>query len=209
MTILLYCRIYFFFCMMMNQIKRMVWKESLWIWRVIAFLLMLISSIIISSSALADNYITKFENNIYGENSISDEAVDVVREAVTKAPSASMNLGWWWSLWPFSFAGSISLSSWDGDGLLPLIAKAFWISLWWDTMFTYIYSIVNYFLGIVFVIAVITLMYWFTVLIVSRDDQDAVNKARKIVQWCFVAILLMSLAFFIVQFMFQFMQGVQ
>lgn len=76
-------------------------------------------------------------------------------------------------------------------------------------MFTYMYNIVNYFLAIVFVLAVIALLYGFTVLIISRDDQDAVNKARKIVQWCFVAILLMSLAFFIVQFMFQFMQGVQ
>ncbi len=97
---------------------------------------------------------------------------------------------------------------WDSD-LIDWMMSAVWVDSYANedgSALAYIQTVINYFLVIVWFVALIVVIYWFYWMLFSGEHEEWFNKAKKYVLNWWIAILVMWISWFIVSFIFYIIQ---
>ncbi len=70
-------------------------------------------------------------------------------------------------------------------------------------MMYYLSKVINYFLWILWLVAVITLIYWFSLAFTSYKSEEWMKKWYKYIQYAVIAIIIIWVSWLIAKFMFQ------
>ena len=130
---------------------------------------------------------------------IYDEDGTVLTQDVDKVLSSDVSEVEWW------FAGGIDVLVWcaDGTGINGIVCDPIednWAAR--DSVAELIQTILNYVLAITGLIALIYLIYHGFLVLTAGDSDDRAKAGRKGVKYAFIAIVGISVSWFIVSFMF-------
>lgn len=106
---------------------------------------------------------------------------------------------WGWAWATTAQVTSTEVKWWVLDWLL----SGFWVwghTSWNDSAVSYIKSVINYFLLLVWFVALIVVIYWFYLMLFSSEHDDAYGKAKKYIFNWTIALIIMWVSWFIVSF---------